>query len=72
MLLDMSKKARIAYTVEERYRRAFESHAATVGKTPTELFHLLVEENCQDALERVDAAMAVEDSMRKKKGKQGE
>ena len=64
MLLEMSKKARIAYTVEERYRRAFESHAATVGLTTTELFHKIVEEHCQDALDRVDKAMAVEESVR--------
>jgi uncharacterized protein YfbU (UPF0304 family) len=64
MLLDMSKKARITYTIEERIRRAFESHASTYGMTFTQLFQKLVEENCQDALERVDQAMAVEESMR--------
>lgn len=64
MITDMGKKTRIAYTVEERYRRAFESHAAIVGMSFSDLFHKLVEENCQDALERVDAAMAVEESVK--------
>lgn len=65
MSICMAKgKPRIAYTVEDRYKRAFESHAATVGKTHTELFHMMVEEFCVDALERVDAAIAVEKSMR--------
>lgn len=64
MILDMSKKTRVGYTVEERFRRAFESHASTYGMTTTELFHKLVEENCEDALARVDAAMAVEESAR--------
>ncbi len=63
-MLSVMSKTRITYTVEERYRRAFESHAATVGLTTTEFFHKLVEENCSDALERVDKAMLVEESMK--------
>lgn len=64
-------KTRIAYTVEEQYRRAFESHAATVGKTTTELFHEMVREYCADALERVIAAMKVEETMRQSEKRKG-
>lgn len=64
-------KTRIAYTVEEKYRRAFESHAATVGKTPVELFHEIVREYCADALERAIAAIKIEESMRQSENKKG-
>lgn len=57
-------KPRVTYTVDEKYKRAFESHAATVGKTFTELFHEMVREYCSDALERVEMAIKIEKSLR--------
>lgn len=62
--MDVMSKTRITYTVDERYRRAFESHAAITGMTTTELFHKFVRENCADALETVDRILKVEESIK--------